>query len=91
MEPKLAEAAIKTEPDEPEPIVGSMGCRRFNFGTPWGPLGPGSFQGHRAGPAGPAGPAGRPAIDENPKNDFKMKDSRPGTSKNYVRGFNESF
>ena len=68
-----------------------MGPHRFTFGTPWGPLGPGSFQGPWAGPAGPAGPM------KILKNIFKMKDSRPGTfifeksTKNYVWGFNESF
>ena len=69
LEPELAEPAIKTEPDEPEPIFGSMGTRRFNFGTPWGPLGPGSFQRPQAGRAGRARsagqlgrPAGRPAA-----------------------------
>ena len=67
-----------------------MGPRRFNFGTPWGPLGPGSFQGPRAGQSG------RPPM-KILKNDLKMKDSGPGTfifeksAKNYVQGFNESF
>ena len=66
---------------------------QFISGTPWDPLGPGSFQGARAGPAGPAG---RPAM-KILKNDLKMKDSGPGTfifeksAKNNVRGFNESF